>query len=87
MYFMGGLGPDASSRGQRTLIRLGSCPGLSDSSLGTHVTLLDLSSCGSNILAKECILQILRPKLGTVNSVSGEKITYSFEIVCPVRGV
>ena len=33
---------------QRLLIRLGKCPGWSESSLGAHVILLDLSCAGSN---------------------------------------
>ena len=35
-------------RTAKTLIRLGGCPGCSDSSLGAHAILLVLSRCGSN---------------------------------------
>ena len=35
---------------QRRLIRLGGCPGWSESSLGAHVILFVLSCCGSNVL-------------------------------------
>ena len=35
----------------KTLIRLGKCPGWSESSLGAHATLFVLSCCGSNILS------------------------------------
>ena len=44
---MGSQGPNVSSCGQRRLISLGGCPGWSESSLGAHVILLDLSYCGS----------------------------------------
>ena len=35
----------------KTLIRLGGCPGWSESSLGAHVIVLILSCCGSNIIS------------------------------------
>ena len=44
---MGSKGPKLSSCGQRRLIRLGGCPGWSQSSLGTHAILMDLSWDGS----------------------------------------
>ena len=39
---------------QRRLIRLGGCPGWSESSLGAHITLLVLSWGGSYFLSKFC---------------------------------
>ena len=44
--------PSFSSCGQRRLIRLGRCPGWSESSLGLQVILLVLSCTGSNGLAR-----------------------------------
>ena len=49
---VGSLGPELSSCGQQTLIRLGGCPGWSESSLGAHVILLVLSLGGSSGLCK-----------------------------------
>ena len=58
---VGSEGPNISSCGQLRLIRLGRCPGWSESSLGAKVILLVLS-CGSsyhlwpfNILVKEVL--------------------------------
>ena len=47
LHSMGSKGPQFSSRGQRRLIRLGGCPGWSESSLGAHAILLGLSWDGS----------------------------------------
>ena len=49
---MGSLGPKLSSCGQRRLIRLGACPGLSESLLGAQVILLVLSCVDSYISCK-----------------------------------
>ena len=42
-------------RTAKTLIRLGGCPGWSESSLGAHATLLVLSWSGSNVVIYRCI--------------------------------
>ena len=47
MRSVGSYGPKVSSCGQRRLIRLGGCPGWSESSLGAHI-LLVLLCCGSH---------------------------------------
>ena len=46
---IGTWGPNVSSCGQWRLIRLGGCPGWSESSLGAHAVLLVLSWGGSNV--------------------------------------
>ena len=48
---MDSYGPKVSSCGQRRLIRLGGCPGSSESSLGEKLILFVLSYRGSNTLA------------------------------------
>ena len=49
VHSMGSWRPKLSSCGQRRLIRLGGCPGWSESLLGAHTILLVLSRGGSNI--------------------------------------
>ena len=52
---MGSKGPKLSSCGQRRLIRLGGCPGWSESSLGAHAILLVLSWGGSHSTRSEML--------------------------------
>ena len=52
VHSMGSKEPKLPSWGQRRLIRLGGCPGWSESSLGAHAILWGLSWGGSNAIEK-----------------------------------
>ena len=56
---VGNQGPTASLCGQWRLIRLGGCPGWSESSLAAQVILLVLSWCGSLYLKREWVIKCL----------------------------